>query len=603
VDVLVTLQWGQALVFAALGAVALVRYRRERTRASAYAATAFAALAAVTLASRALVLLDGGTGTDLLRALTTTGVVAFPWLLAAFAWSFTGPLPWWLRIAGLAVGGLAFGLVQRGPIGEDPALAREDSIAIAVILATWVVFIGLATYRLWRAAPTAGIIRSRTRLLAAGAVALGVAVVLAGTVSRAGTPGAATLVAVLTIAAGLLFATGVAPPPLLRRYWRQREAQRMHEMQTSLVAAATPEDVATAVTPILAESFGGAASCADPTGRTVAHDTVDAGLTAGPREATPRGDGTDQAFTFAVDGWRLYVVASPYTPLFDEDADALLDRFALQFRLALQRTELFAALEQGQRELERSSREMQTMLAGLAHDLRSPAISISTYASLLREARDDDDRDQMIDGITDSSAYLDRLVDGLVELSRVGRHDGAPEPVPLGGVIDAVGRRLRITHPGVTIRAPGPLPTVCADRLRVEQLLDNLLGNAAKHGGRDDLTVAVTWTPTADGGTLVIEDDGRGVPEAERQAVFDLFRRGSGARVAGSGVGLGLVRRIVESYDGTVAFTDSELGARLEVHLPSSALADGAAERPAAGTASEPAGETGTGTATETAHR
>ncbi|WP_052666046.1 sensor histidine kinase [Nitriliruptor alkaliphilus] len=570
-DLLGTLQWIQALLFTGLGLVALRAYLRQRTRPAAYVAGAFGALAFVTLGTR-LTELIVAERPDLFQDAMVLALLAFPWLLAAMVWSFEGPLPRWLRLAGVATAALGLTVLPLPSFG-DAERSTAQALFVAGLLIQWVFITGTAAGHLWRVGRGQRVVRARTRLIAGGAIVLAGALLVAGTVDRADRPGLATGIALLVIVAALLFAAGVAPPALLRWYWRQLPGQRMHEMQTALVAAATPDEVAHAVTPVLGDTFGAGSLCADPSGRIVAAHAMSTDeaerVLAGIIEDEPS---REDVRALTVDGWWLAVHASPYAPLFGEDERGLLERFGAQFRLALQRAELFVAHQRDKAELERAGAEMQSMLVGLSHDLRSPAVTISTYASLLREARDADDREQMITGIRDSSAYLDRLVDGLLELSRIGRSDGEPEPVALHAVIDGVQRRLAATHPSLTVEVHTDLPTLCVDRLRIEQVIDNLLGNAAKHGGRQDLTIDVSWEPNADGGTLVLTDDGRGVPDREREAVFALFRRGSGASVSGSGVGLGLVRRIVESYDGRIAFAPSETGARVELELPAELL-------------------------------
>lgn len=570
-DLLGTLQWIQALLFAGLGLAALRAYLRQRTRPAAYVASAFGALAFVTLGSR-LADLTFTERPDLFQDATVLALLAFPWLLAAMVWSFEGPLPRWLKLAGVATAALGLAVVPL-PAFTDAERSTAQGLFIAGLLIQWVLLTGASAGHLWRVGRGQRVVRARTRLLASGAIVLAGALLVTGTVDSGDRPGLATSIALLVIAAALLFAAGVAPPPVLRWYWRQLPGQRMHEMQTALVAAATPDEVADAVTPVIGDTFGAGALCADPTGRIVACHGMS--TTEAEQVLAALGEGgsvRQDVRALTVDGWWLAVHTSPYAPLFGEDEQELLERFGGQFRLALHRAELFVAHQRDKADLERAGAEMQGMLVGLSHDLRSPAVTISTYAALLREARDDDDREQMIVGIQDSSAYLDRLVDGLLELSRIGRSDGEPEPVALHSVVDGVQRRLAATHPSLHVQIHTDLPTLCVDRLRIEQVIDNLLGNAAKHGGRPDLTIDVSWEPTADGGTLVLADDGRGVPDREREAVFALFRRGAGASASGSGVGLGLVRRIVESYGGRIAFAPSEAGARVELELPAGLL-------------------------------
>ncbi|MEX0834773.1 MAG: HAMP domain-containing sensor histidine kinase [Nitriliruptor sp.] len=565
-SILEVLQWTQALLFITLAVAALSAWRRHRTAPAAYVAGAFGVLAAAVLNARISELI-AGEPPEFVSDLAIAAIVSFPWLLAAFAWSFAGRLPTWLKAAGVLTLGLGLLAFVVPPLGEVAERGPVESAYVGAILALWAALTLAAAVHLWRAGRGQPVVRARTRLLALGALVLALALVVAGLVPDDNEV-LPILIALATIVSAVLFAAGSAPPAPLRLYWRQLPAQRMHEMQTALVAALTPHEAAEAVVPVLADTFGGGATCLDPSGAVAACCRL-------PEEAAAaivdqlRSGATEIAGVqvLAVDGWWLAVQGSPYAPLFGEDERDLLERFGLQLRLAVQRAELFVAHGRAREEVEEASRDLQAMLVGLAHDLRSPAVTISTYAALLPDA-EDDDRDQMLEGLRDGSAYLDRLVDGLLALSRVGRNDGEPEPVDLGEVVSGVARRLAASFPGLDVRVLDALPVLCLDRLRIEQVVDNLLGNAAKHGGREDLRVEVSWDPSSSGGgVLRFADDGRGVSEDEREAVFALFRRGT-TSAAGSGVGLGLVRRIIENHGGRVRLAPSDRGACVEITLP-----------------------------------
>lgn len=568
-SLIVLLQWVQATLFAALAVVALISFARHRSAPAGYVAAAFAALGAATLTSR-LTDTMGAEPPELLGDLTLVAVVAFPWLLAAFAWSFSGRLPNWLRAAGVATIALALTAFPLPPVGDAPDRSDVVQLYVAAVLATWSVLTLAAAVHLWRAGRGQRVVRARTRLLALGAVILALALLVAGT--TAGGAVVTILISLATIVSALLFAAGVAPPAILRMYWRQLPNARWHEMQTELIAATTPVEAAEAVVPVLADTFGGGAICTDAEHAIVARHGIgveDAAAIAA-RIAAGESDVPEVEVT-RIDRWHLAVQTSPYAPLFGEDEEGLLRRFGAQLRLATQRAELYVAHREARREVEASSEELQALLIGLAHDLRSPAVTISTYAALIGDTDDPDDLALMVEGLRDGSAYLDRLVDGLLSLSRIGRNDGEPEPVATEEVVAGVARRLAAAYPSLRITTTGDLPLICVDRLRIEQVVDNLLGNAAKHGGRDDLTVVVSWSPDHDGGTLSVADDGRGVSDDERETVFGLFHRGSSG-ASGSGVGLGLVRRIVDNLGGSVRLAPSEVGALVEVRLPPAVL-------------------------------
>jgi signal transduction histidine kinase len=570
-QVIVVLQWVQAVLFTGLAAAALTSFARHRSAPAGYVAAAFAVLGAATLSGR-VTDAAGSTPPEIVGDLTLAAVVTFPWLLAAFAWSFSGRLPTWLRAVGVATAGLALLAFPLPPLGDAPDRGQTEQLYVAAVLVAWLLLTAAAAVHLWRAGRGQGVVRARTRLLALGAVVLALALLVAGTAGESAT--LTTLVTLATIASALLFAAGVAPPAFLRMYWRQLPNVRWHDMQTALIAATTPTEAAGAVVPVLADTFGGGALCTDDDHTIVARRGIDEEDAAAIAARIAAGE-TDipGVEVTPVDGWHLAVQTSPYAPLFGEDEEGLLRRFGGQLRLAIQRADLYVAHREARRQVEASSRELQALLIGLAHDLRSPAVTISTYAALIGDTDDDDDRALMVEGLRDGSAYLDRLVDGLLSLSRIGRSDGEPESVDLEAVVNGVARRLAAAYPSLEVTTSGDLPVIQADRLRIEQVVDNLLGNAAKHGGREDLTVTVSWAADRDGGTLTFADDGRGVGEDERESIFGLFRRGS-TGATGSGVGLGLVRRIVDHMGGSIQVAPSGGGAVFELRLPAAVVVE-----------------------------
>jgi two-component system sensor histidine kinase KdpD len=268
----------------------------------------------------------------------------------------------------------------------------------------------------------------------------------------------------------------------------------------------------------------------------------------------------------------LVVQMTNYSPFFGDYEQELVSAYAWQLRLALERSDLAAKHLEARRAAERANHELETMLVGLSHDLRSPAVAIHGYSSLLRDATDDAERAQFIDGISASSDYLNGLVDALLELSRVGRTQTEIEPVDLAEVVRTVAKRIAVSHPSARIEVDDGLPVVRLNPIRAEQLVDNLVSNAVKHGGREGLVVRVTGRHTDEVFQLQVADDGVGVRPEDRDRIFDLFQRGRDPAVPGTGVGLGMVRRIAELHGGEVHLADSETGACFVVSFPRSIL-------------------------------
>jgi signal transduction histidine kinase len=238
-----------------------------------------------------------------------------------------------------------------------------------------------------------------------------------------------------------------------------------------------------------------------------------------------------------------------------------------------------AELEATTAALREADRRKDEFLAMLAHELRNPLAPIRTAVQLLRlkelpeahsiRARDTIDR---------QVEHLVCLIDDLLDVSRItrGMITLQREPVPASAI---VARAIEITRPAIDARrhellldlADEPL-TIEGDRTRLVQIVGNILHNATKFmdpGGRIVLQVA----PESGAALIRVKDDGMGIPADRIDRVFDLFtqvhRSGDGVQ-GGLGIGLALVRRLVEMHGGTVeARSDGPgRGTELRVRLP-----------------------------------
>ncbi len=235
-----------------------------------------------------------------------------------------------------------------------------------------------------------------------------------------------------------------------------------------------------------------------------------------------------------------------------------------------------AELEATTAALRDADRRKDEFLAMLAHELRNPLAPIRTAVQLLRlkelpeahSARARDTIDRQVE-------HLVCLIDDLLDVSRItrGMITLQREPVPASAI---VARAIEITRPAIDAKrhelildlADDPL-TVEGDRTRLVQIIGNVLHNATKFmepGGRIVLRV------TREGGSAVftIKDDGIGIPADRIDRVFDLFTQvhgvGDGAQ-GGLGIGLALVRRLVEMHGGTVAARSEGPGRGTDVRV------------------------------------
>lgn len=195
------------------------------------------------------------------------------------------------------------------------------------------------------------------------------------------------------------------------------------------------------------------------------------------------------------------------------------------------------------------------VLASASHELRSPLTRIRMAAELARQA-DPEERARLLDGVEGDITELDQLIDDVLLSSRLDA--GAAEP-PEDEVDLGILARQEAERTGATVTGEG---VAIGDVRMLRRALRNLLENAARHG-EPPVTVDV------DDGRLTVTDRGPGIPESERQAVFEPFYRPQGHRESDGGVGLGLalVQRIARHHQGTVTIDGGPGGSGTAITL------------------------------------
>jgi len=253
-----------------------------------------------------------------------------------------------------------------------------------------------------------------------------------------------------------------------------------------------------------------------------------------------------------------------------------------------------ALRESEQREREAAERlraldEMKnTFLAAVSHELRSPLTAILGLAlTLERSEMLEDDRTDLLERLAANARKLDRLLKDLLDIDRLNR-----------GIVDP---QLRVTDVGALARRTIESLDALADRsimvfaepvvisvdpAKVERIVENLLMNAARHT-KPDRTIWLRVQPERGGVLIVVEDDGLGVPEELREAIFEPFRQGPGSSSShspGTGIGLSLVGRFATLHGGRAWVEEREGGgASFRVSLPDGArgASDGSTDPPA----------------------
>ncbi|MFF1543186.1 ATP-binding protein [Streptomyces sp. NPDC058291] len=232
----------------------------------------------------------------------------------------------------------------------------------------------------------------------------------------------------------------------------------------------------------------------------------------------------------------------------------------------------------------RTERSHAELIATVAHELRSPLTSVKGFTATLlaKWSRFTDDQKRLMLETVDADAdRVTRLIAELLDISRIdsGRLEVRRQPVDMGA---AVGRHIQAYvaagQPAdrFLLRIEQPLPALWADPDKVDQVLSNLLENAVRHG---EGTVTIDVTPAAspregeDTGTSVtVSDEGAGIPEESMNRVFTRFWRGS--KRGGTGLGLYIVKGIVEAHGGAITVGRAPAGgAEFRFTLPVAAPA------------------------------
>lgn len=209
--------------------------------------------------------------------------------------------------------------------------------------------------------------------------------------------------------------------------------------------------------------------------------------------------------------------------------------------------------EQKRREAElvRQNDRLDAFTSVVSHDLRNP---LNVATGRLELAKDECDSEHLTE-VERSLQRMESLIEDLLELARHGEAGGEREPVEVAAVIERCWANVETSGGSLETDLS---KTVLADKSRFKQLFENLFRNAIEHGGD---SVTVRMGELSDG--LYVEDNGPGIPEADRS---DVFTPGYSSHDEGTGFGLSIVKEIVEAHGWEITITEgSEGGARFEI--------------------------------------
>lgn len=401
------------------------------------------------------------------------------------------------------------------------------------------------------------------------------------------------------LAVGLVISTLVARVRLQARIAGHREsrATALAEMGAELAATDSPEDLMRIAVRHLSSVFssqvaillpGESGRIARPSGRGEPGSLhgADAGIAQWVFDhGQPAGLGTDTLagsdilyLPLGIGVQAIGVVAllpASARRVFVPEQRRLLQGFASQVAVALQRARVARAAREAQLAAETESMR-NALLAAISHELRTPLAAIVGASSTLAESGDSlspASRRELAGSIAQEAQHMGDVVTKVLDLARLqsGAARVAPDWHPLEEIVGAALARLRrplAGHP-VTTRLPPPPGLVHVDAVLFEQVVANLLENAARYTPPD---TPVTVEASVTGGELrlAVIDRGPGIPVGEEERIFEKFHRGAPeSSPGGAGLGLAICRAVVEAHGGRIrAENVPGGGAAFRLHVP-----------------------------------
>ena len=304
-----------------------------------------------------------------------------------------------------------------------------------------------------------------------------------------------------------------------------------------------PEDEYHETTPIDADDS--LAARAYRTGESILVDDL-SNLDVAPAEPTIR-----SAMTVPIPDYGMVQAVAEARGVFDETDLDLTELLVKHARETLSRLEREEELREYAAELERQNERLDEFASVVSHDLRGP-LNVAEGRVDLAQADHDSDH---LDIAADALDRMNQIVDHTLSLAREGQAVGDTERVDLAAMAERAWHVIETDGAALCVESDG---AVEADPGRFQHLFENLFRNSIEHAGRD---VTVTVGATDDG--FYVADDGSGVPESERDTVFE---PGHTTAEDGTGFGLAIVKGIVTAHQGEIAITESEAGgARFEI--------------------------------------
>ncbi|KYF90826.1 histidine kinase [Sorangium cellulosum] len=253
----------------------------------------------------------------------------------------------------------------------------------------------------------------------------------------------------------------------------------------------------------------------------------------------------------------------PARGVFTERAEKLVVGLAAQAAIAMDNAHLFRRAQHLIQALEQSNKELDRFAYVASHDLKAPLRAIANLSQWIEDDLMDkaspETRQHMV-LLRSRVVRLEALIEGILRYSRAGRVRDKPESVEVRKLLDDVLALLTVPE-GASIEIAAGMPTLLAERVPLEQVFLNLIGNALKYADRPDPRVEVRGRELGELWEFSVKDNGPGIAPQYHQKVWEIFQTlNPRDNVEGTGIGLSIVQKIVLSKGGR-AWVESEKGA------------------------------------------
>lgn len=215
-------------------------------------------------------------------------------------------------------------------------------------------------------------------------------------------------------------------------------------------------------------------------------------------------------------------------------------------------------------ELQDKNSELERFTYTVSHDLKAPLITLGGFAGLLERdilSGNTDKAKQDMKRIKEAIQKMEQLLNELLELSRIGRMVNDPENVPFNEIAEEAVRSVegQLNKNQTKVQIEADLPVVCVDRIRIVEAVQNLVDNASKFmGGQTNPEIKIGAIHQNGEQVFFVKDNGVGIEPIYHERIFGLFNK-LDAKTEGTGIGLALVKRIIEFHGGRI-WVESELG-------------------------------------------